>query len=68
MKTLILALGLTVALPSIAHAQAAPAPAPEAKKCCCEKMAADKKMDCCKEHDHAKTGADAHAGHDMSKH
>lgn len=66
MKTFILALGLTVALPSIA--QAAPAPAPEAKKCCCEKMAADKKMDCCKEHDHAKTGADAHAGHDMSKH
>jgi hypothetical protein len=37
------------------------------RKDCCEKMADGKAMDCCAKHA-KKTGGDAHAGHDMSKH
>lgn len=71
MKKLLTAIALSIALPAMAHAQAAPAPA--AKPDCCAKMKAEKKECCCKEmammgqgkHD-MKAGADAHAGHDMS--
>lgn len=34
---------------------------------CCEKMVDGKPMECCAKHA-KKTGADPHAGHDMSKH
>jgi hypothetical protein len=37
------------------------------RKDCCEKMKDGKPMDCCEEHA-KKTGGDAPAGHDMSKH
>jgi len=67
MKILLAAIALTIA--STAHAQAAPAPKPEAKKCCCDKMQmGDKKMSCCDKKADSKADADAHAGHDMSKH
>jgi hypothetical protein len=67
MKTMFAALALAIALPSVAHAQMAPAPSQEKKmECCCEKMG--KKMDCCDEHGKAKAGHDEHAGHDMSQH
>ncbi len=68
MKKMLTAIALTIALPAVAHAQAAPA----AKMECCAKM--KDKCDCCKDmakmdhnkHD-MKAGADPHAGHDMSK-
>lgn len=67
MKKILTAIALTIVLPSVAHAQAAPA----AKMECCEKM--KDKCDCCKDMakmDHGKhgmtAGADPHAGHDMS--
>ena len=70
MKKILTAVALTIALPAVAHAQAAPAPA--AKMACCEKM--KDKHDCSKnmakmDHDMQgmKAGADPHAGHDMSK-
>ena len=70
MKKILTAIALSIALPAVAHAQTAPAPA--AKMECCEKM--KEKCDCCKDMakmDHKKqdmkTGADPHAGHDMSK-
>lgn len=37
------------------------------RKDCCEKMASGKAMGCCERHA-KKSGGDAHAGHDMSKH
>ena len=52
MKKILTAIALTIALPAVAHAQAAPA-----KADCCEKM---KDMNCCK----GMAGMD-HAGHDM---
>ena len=68
MKKMLTAIALTIALPAVAHAQAAPA----AKMDCCEKM--KDKRDCYKDMakmDHGKqdmkTGTDPHAGHDMSK-
>lgn len=71
MKKLLTAIVLSIAIPAVAHAQAAPAPAP--KMACCEKMKAEGKECCCKDMakmDHGKhdmkTGADPHAGHDMS--
>jgi hypothetical protein len=71
MKKFLTAIALTIALPAVAHAQAAP-PA-TAKMPCCEKMKADGKECCCKDMakmDHGKHdmkgGADPHAGHDMS--
>ena len=70
MKKILTAIALTIALPAVAHAQTAPAPA--AKMACCEKM--KDKHDCSKnmakmDHDMQgmKAGADPHAGHDMSK-
>ena len=73
MKKILTAIALTIALPAMAHAQAAPPAAPKAD--CCEKM---KDMADCKDmakmdhskmdHSaHMKAGANAHAGHDMSQ-
>jgi hypothetical protein len=68
MKKFWTAVALSIALPAVAHAQAAPA----AKMDCCEKM--KEKCECCKDMakmDHGKhdmkAGADPHAGHDMSQ-
>lgn len=66
MKTLFAALALAIALPTVAQAEAASAPAQEKKMdCCCEKMGM--KMDCCDEHGKAGAGHDEHAGHDMGR-
>ena len=78
MNKILTAIVLSIALPAVAQAQAAPAPKAE----CCAKMdkacCKDMKSDCCKGMDHSKmdhskmghdmkTGSDPHAGHDMSK-
>ena len=71
MNKLLTAIALSIALPAVANAQAAPQP----KADCCEKMKADgKDCACCKDMakmDHSKhdmkTGANPHAGHDMSQ-
>lgn len=68
MKKILTAIALTIALPAVAHAQAAAAATME----CCEKM--KDKCDCCKDmakmdhdkHD-MKAGSDPHAGHDLPK-
>ena len=57
MNKLMIAIALSIALPAVGHA-ADPAPAPEAKQDCCEKMKAESKECCCK--DMAKKD---HAGH-----
>jgi hypothetical protein len=57
MNKILTAVALTIALPAVAHAEAAPAPA--AEKDCCEKMKSEGK-DCCKDMD-----MKDHAGHDM---
>ena len=69
MNKMMIAIAMSIAVPAVAHAQAAP-PAPK-KMECCEKM--KEKCDCCKDMakmDHSKhdmkAGADPHAGHDMS--
>jgi hypothetical protein len=62
MNKLLTAIALTIALPAVAHAQAAPAP----KADCCEKMKAEGKECCCKDMSGKDHGADAHAGHDKS--
>lgn len=67
MNKLMAAVALAVALPSIAHAQVAPAEKP--KMACCEKMK-DKCACCDKMAGKAASGssapsADPHAGHDM---
>lgn len=59
MKNIIIALGLAIALPSVAHAQAAPT---QPVKDCCEKMKAEGKKCCCDDMDKKD-----HADHDMSK-
>lgn len=71
MNKVLTAIALSIALPAVAHAQSAPAPA--AKADCCAKMKAEGKECCCKDmakKDHGKhdmkAGADAHGGHDMS--
>ena len=72
MKNLLIAIGLSVALPALAHAQTNRAPAPKAD--CLEAM----KDKACKDMDHsgmnhsgaakdAKPDADPDAGHDVSK-
>lgn len=65
------ALALTIALPAMAQAQTAPAPA--AKMDCCEKMKAEGKECCCKDMgkmDHGKhdmkAGSSTHDGHDTA--
>ena len=70
MKKILTAIALSIALPAVAHAQTAPAPA--AKMACGEKM--KDKSDCCKDmakmdHDMQgmKAGGAMPAGHDMSK-
>ena len=60
MKKILTALALSIALPAVAYAQAAPAP----KEDCCEKMKAEGKECCCCKH---MAGKD-HAGHDMKQH
>lgn len=66
MKMLIAAIALSVALPAVAHAEAAPALGEKPKReCCCKDKA--KPMDCCEEHGRRKAGQDEHAGHDMSR-
>lgn len=47
MKNVLIAIGLSLALPSIAHAQAAPTT--PVKEDCCEKMKAEGKKCCCDE-------------------
>ena len=72
MKKILTAIALSIALPAVVHAQAAPAPAP--KMACCEKMKTEGKECCCKDMakmDHGKhnmkAGGDPHAGHDMAQ-
>ena len=66
MKSILTAIALSIAIPSIAHAQAAPAP----KMDCCEKM--KEKCACCKDmagkgqEGHDMSGKDPNAGHDMA--
>lgn len=61
MKKILTAVALSIALPAVAHAQAAPA----AKEDCCEKMKAEGKECCCckdmagKDHAHAMKHDDA---------
>jgi hypothetical protein len=71
MKKLLTAIVLSIAIPAVGHAQAAPTPAP--KMACCERMKAESKECCCKDMakmDHSKhdmkAGVDPHAGHEMS--
>ncbi|MCL6682411.1 hypothetical protein [Sphingomonas alba] len=65
MKKLLTAIALSIALPAVAHAQAAPAPE---KQDCCEKMKAEGKECCCKEMD--KMGHDQHGkqGEETTQH
>ena len=76
MKNLLTAIALTIALPAVAHAQAAPAPALKAS--CCEKMKdmKDCGKDMAKMHqgmsgmagmNGMKAGVGMPAGHDMSQ-
>ena len=58
MKKYLLGLAVALALPTVAYA-AEPAPAPVAKKCCCEKQGDGK--DCCDK----KTHTADHADHQM---
>ena len=71
MNKILTAIALSIALPAVAHAQAAPAPA--AEKDCCEKMKTEGKQCRCKGmaktghgEQGTKDGADAHAGHDKA--
>ena len=61
MNRILTAVALAIALPAVAHAQNAPAPA--AEKDCCEKMKAEGKECCCKD-----MAGKGHAGHDMEQH
>ena len=64
MMKLLTAIALSIALPAVAHA-AEPAPQPEAKQDCCEKMKHDGKECCCEDMDHKDhAGHDAHAEHE----
>jgi hypothetical protein len=66
-KTILGVIALTMAVPAVA--QTAPAPAPEAKQDCCEKMKAEGKPCCCKDKmDHMKHGAEAPAPADHKDH
>jgi hypothetical protein len=60
MNKMLTAIALSIALPAVAHAQAAPAPA--AEKDCCEKMKAEGKECCCKD-----MAGKEHAGHAMKQ-
>lgn len=57
MNKILTAIALSIALPAVAHAQAAPAP--EHKMDCCEKMKTEGKECCCKDmakKDHGERG------------
>lgn len=59
MNKILTAIALSIAIPAMAHAQAAPTP--EAKMECCEKMKAEGKECCCKDmakKDHGEHGKD----------
>lgn len=63
MNKLVTAIALSIALPAVAHA-AEPAPVPEAKQDCCEKMKAEGKKCCCKDMDHKDHAEHSeHGGH-----
>lgn len=67
MNKLIAAVALAIALPGVAHAQAAPAEKPKME--CCEKM--KEKCACCDKIAKPASGTEApssdpHAGHDMT--
>ena len=72
MNKILTAIAPSIALPAVAHAQAAPVPAPKAG--CCEKMdkpcCKDMKSDCCKDMDHSKMDHSrmdhSKMGHDMN--
>jgi hypothetical protein len=57
MKMLVTAIALSLALPAVAHAEAAQVPK---EKDCCEKMKAEGKKCCCDDMGHEKTAADVH--------
>ena len=66
MNKLLTAIALTIALPAAAYA-ADPAPKPEAKQDCCEKMKAEGKECCCKDmagKDHGEHGDQSKGGHE----
>jgi hypothetical protein len=56
MKKILTAVALSIAVPAVAHEQAAPAPTED----CCEKMKAEGKECCCKD-----MAGKGHAKHDM---
>ena len=60
MNRILTAIALSIALPAVANAQAAPTPA--AEKDCCEKMKAEGKECCCKD-----MADKDHAGHDRKQ-
>jgi hypothetical protein len=60
---MIAAIAMSIAIPGIAHAEAA-SEKPK-MECCCKDMA--KPMDCCEKHARGKAGQDEHAGHDMGQ-
>jgi hypothetical protein len=70
MKTFLFAAALAVALPAVAHAQAAPASPPakaqapaDSKPCCCEEMMARHG-----DHQGMKHEMSGHQGHGMGEH
>jgi hypothetical protein len=64
MNKILTAIALSIALPAVAHAQAAPAP--EAKQDCCEKMKAEGKECCCKDMMAKMHEGMKHEGHDRA--
>ena len=68
MNKLMTAVALAIALPGVAHAQAAPAEKPKME--CCEKMkdscACCEKMEGIPASNSASPSSDPHAGHDMA--
>jgi uncharacterized protein involved in copper resistance len=60
MNKILTAIALSIALPAVAQAQTAPAPA--AEKDCCEKMKAEGKECCCKD-----MGKMDHSKHNMKQ-
>ena len=64
MKMMIAAIAMSIAVPGIAHAEAAPGEKPKMECCCKDKS---KPMECCDMHGKGKAGQDEHAGHDMSQ-
>lgn len=63
MNKILTAIALAIALPAIAHAQAAPPTPPTEKNCCCDKMG--EKMKCCDKHGDAGGAHEEHSGHEQ---